>query len=149
MGSHRPVSALQRSSEDRLLTILLRPAVRLLNTPRTEASQALLGCRSPLIGLPQSRMTSRSGSVAVRTLAYTSLAMVALSTKSVLCRAALGQSLIDASSFTVIRVVFGPATLWLIWTLSGSQRGNLFVDWRSALECLTSLADCLAYSAFC
>jgi drug/metabolite transporter (DMT)-like permease len=59
--------------------------------------------------------------------------MVAFAANSVLCRAALGQSLIDASSFTVIRVLSGAATLWLIWTLSRSQRGNLSVDWGSAL----------------
>lgn len=78
-------------------------------------------------------MTSSSRSVAVRTFAYTSLAMVAFAANSVLCRAALGQSVIDASSFAVIRVVSGAAMLWLIWTLSRSQRGSVSVDWRSAL----------------
>jgi hypothetical protein len=64
---------------------------------------------------------------------YTSLAMLAFAANSVLCRAALGQSLIDASSFTVIRIASGAAALWLIWKISGSKREKLSIDWRSAL----------------
>ncbi len=57
---------------------------------------------------------------------------MAFAANSVLCRAALGQSLIDASSFTVIRIVSGAAALWLIWKISGSQREKLSIDWQSA-----------------
>ncbi len=69
----------------------------------------------------------------LRTLLYTSLAMLAFAANSVLCRAALGQSLIDASSFTVIRISSGAAALWLICKISGSHREPLSINWRSAL----------------
>jgi drug/metabolite transporter (DMT)-like permease len=59
--------------------------------------------------------------------------MLAFAANSVLCRAALGQSLIDASSFTWIRITSGAAALWLIWKISGTQREKLSIDWRSAL----------------
>lgn len=59
--------------------------------------------------------------------------MLAFAANSVLCRAALGQSLIDASSFTLIRIVSGAAALWLIWKITESKREKLSVDWQSAL----------------
>jgi drug/metabolite transporter (DMT)-like permease len=44
----------------------------------------------------------------------TVLTMVAFAANSVLCRLALGEHQIDASSFTVIRLASGAATLWLL-----------------------------------
>jgi drug/metabolite transporter (DMT)-like permease len=49
-----------------------------------------------------------------RILVLTALAMVAFASNSILCRAALRETSIDAASFTSIRLVSGAATLWLI-----------------------------------
>ena len=58
--------------------------------------------------------------------------MVAFAGNSLLCRAALGHTHIDAASFTTIRLISGALVLWLITCLrrgTRSGRGN----WRSAL----------------
>ncbi|MGH8320959.1 MAG: DMT family transporter [Gammaproteobacteria bacterium] len=49
-----------------------------------------------------------------RILALTSLTMIAFAGNSLLCRAALGHSHIDAASFTSIRLISGALVLWLI-----------------------------------
>ncbi|NIO07359.1 MAG: EamA family transporter, partial [Deltaproteobacteria bacterium] len=64
----------------------------------------------------------------------TVLALVAFAANSVLCRLALGQQAIDATSFTVIRLVSGALALLLIRVFIGGKRqttdrGN----WPSAL----------------
>ncbi len=67
-----------------------------------------------------------------RVLALTALTMVAFAGNSLLCRAALGHTHIDAASFTTIRLISGALVLWLITCLrrgTRSGRGN----WRSAL----------------
>lgn len=69
--------------------------------------------------------------MSVRIIFLTFLAMVAFATNSVLCRQALGLGLIDAASFTVVRVVSGAFMLCLIvlW-----QRGGISLkgaNWRS------------------
>jgi drug/metabolite transporter (DMT)-like permease len=58
--------------------------------------------------------------------------MIAFASNSLLCRAALKHTSIDAASFTLIRICSGAAALWLIMTLrraTWSQAGN----WLSAL----------------
>ncbi len=50
----------------------------------------------------------------LRTAILTALAMLAFAGNSVLCRMALGQELIDAASFTTIRILAGATTLALI-----------------------------------
>lgn len=45
---------------------------------------------------------------------FTSLAMIAFAGNSLLCRAALAQTAIDAASFTSLRMISGAVTLWLI-----------------------------------
>ncbi|WP_327124468.1 hypothetical protein [Nitrincola sp. A-D6] len=50
----------------------------------------------------------------VRILALTTLAMMAFAGNSLLCRAALTHTSIDAASFTGIRLVSGALVLWLI-----------------------------------
>ena len=57
----------------------------------------------------------------MKTLLLTSLALVAFAGNSVLCRLALGAELIDASSFTAIRLLSGVIVLWLLVSL---QRGT-------------------------
>src|SRR5437667_10477831 len=51
-----------------------------------------------------------SARVRILTLA----AMIAFASNSLLCRAALKQTGIDAASFTFIRIISGAAALWLI-----------------------------------
>ena len=49
-----------------------------------------------------------------RLLILTSLTMIAFAANSILCRLALEATAIDPASFTVIRLISGAATLWLI-----------------------------------
>lgn len=67
-----------------------------------------------------------------RVLALTSLAMLAFAGNSLLCRAALQQTDIDAATFTTIRLVAGALTLWLVVRMrSGARVGD--GNWLSAL----------------
>jgi len=62
-----------------------------------------------------------------RTVALTSLAMIAFASNSLLCRVALEHTRIDAASFTTIRLVSGAMMLWLVARIgsgTGSGRGN-------------------------
>jgi len=66
-----------------------------------------------------------------RAIALTSLAMIAFAGNSLLCRAALKDTSIDAASFTTIRLLSGAVMLWLVARMSRgtlSGRGN----WPSA-----------------
>lgn len=67
-----------------------------------------------------------------RLLALTTLAMLAFAGNSLLCRSALQHTSIDASSFTVIRLISGALVLWLLVRLRAGRttgQGN----WGSAL----------------
>ena len=67
-----------------------------------------------------------------RIFILTLLAMIAFAGNSLLCRAALKQTRIDAASFTFVRIFSGAAALWLIMKM----RGNAWKDagnWSSAL----------------
>lgn len=67
-----------------------------------------------------------------RLFALTTLAMLAFAGNSLLCRAALKHSGIDASSFTVVRLISGALVLWLLVRLRSTDtmgQGN----WGSAL----------------
>lgn len=77
--------------------------------------------------------------IPARTFALTALAMASFAGNSLLCRAALRHSGIDAASFTTIRLASGAATLWLVASLarrSASGRGT----WGSALALLAYAA---------
>lgn len=66
------------------------------------------------------------------TAALTVLAMLAFAGNSLLCRAALSNTTIDAASFTTLRVISGALVLWMLVRL----RGRLGVgsgSWGSAL----------------
>ena len=64
-------------------------------------------------------------------IVLTSLAMMAFAGNSLLCRAALDHTAIDAASFTTIRLVSGAAALWLIVRFrAGSRRAS--GSWISA-----------------
>jgi drug/metabolite transporter (DMT)-like permease len=66
-----------------------------------------------------------------RIIILTTLAMIAFAGNSLLCRAALKQTSIDAASFTTIRLISGAMMLWLVVRISrGTQIGN--GNWLSA-----------------
>jgi drug/metabolite transporter (DMT)-like permease len=74
-----------------------------------------------------------------RIVSLTSLAMIAFAGNSLLCRAALMHTSIDAASFTAIRLISGAIMLWLVVQIrSGTQigRGN----WISAFALFTYAA---------
>lgn len=67
-----------------------------------------------------------------RIAALTALAMVAFASNSLLCRAALKHTAIDAASFATIRLASGAVVLWLIATLRrGDHAGR--GSWPSAV----------------
>ena len=69
----------------------------------------------------------------VRTLCFTSVALMAFAANSVLCRLALGTHAMDAASFTVIRLLSAVLMLggWLLWQRK-SQRVLIQGRWSSA-----------------
>lgn len=78
--------------------------------------------------------------IATRIVLLTVIAMLAFAANSLLCRLALGQRLIDAATFTTVRVISGAATLCLIVLLRRRPRDRSTADWRSALMLFTYMA---------
>jgi drug/metabolite transporter (DMT)-like permease len=66
-----------------------------------------------------------------RILALTLLAMIAFAGNSLLCRAALKHTSIDAASFTTIRLISGAVMLWLVVRMRGGKRAG-GGNWLSA-----------------
>ena len=66
-----------------------------------------------------------------RIFSLTLLAMLAFAGNSLLCRAALNQTNIDAASLTTIRLISGAATLWLVVRLTAGSRAGAG-NWISA-----------------
>ncbi len=74
----------------------------------------------------------------MRTLLLTAAAMLAFAANSLLCRLALGPKLIDAASFTTIRVTSGAVTLGVIMLLRRSSAlRRRSADWRSVISLVT------------
>ncbi len=72
-------------------------------------------------------------SVAGKTLALTALTMVAFAANSLLCRMALGERVIDAASFTTVRLASGALMLWLIVHFRGEADSRRHTnDWLAA-----------------
>jgi len=69
-------------------------------------------------------MNDQPASVARRTLFLTALAMLAFAANSLLCRLALGQGLIDAASFTSLRILTGALVLGLMMWPAWRRRGR-------------------------
>jgi len=67
-----------------------------------------------------------------RTAVLTALALAAFAGNSLLCRAALRDTPIDAASFTAIRIASGAIALWLIVRLRASPKARAG-SWPSAL----------------
>jgi len=66
-----------------------------------------------------------------RTIALTSLSMIAFAGNSLLCRIALKHTSIDAASFTAIRLISGAAMLWLVVRIRRGTHGSKG-NWPSA-----------------
>ena len=64
------------------------------------------------------------GSPLFKTTLLTCLALIAFAANSVLCRLALGDVAIDASSFTGLRLLSGAISLFIILALKGGLKGN-------------------------
>jgi drug/metabolite transporter (DMT)-like permease len=70
----------------------------------------------------------------VRTGALTVLALVAFASNSLLCRLALGDSSVDAATFTTIRLASGAALLALLWAVRHRGPGSPHAGgWPAAL----------------
>jgi drug/metabolite transporter (DMT)-like permease len=68
----------------------------------------------------------------MRTVVFTVLALIAFAGNSLLCRAALAHTHIDAATFTTVRLLSGAAVLWcLAWLRRGGRVGG--GNWLSAL----------------
>lgn len=68
-----------------------------------------------------------------KTLALTTLTMVAFAANSLLCRMALGESAIDAASFTTLRLASGALMLWFIVRLrTPADAPRHASDWLAA-----------------
>jgi drug/metabolite transporter (DMT)-like permease len=65
-----------------------------------------------------------------RNIAIILFAMIAFAANSLLCRAALKHTGIDAASFTAVRLVSGAVVLWLLARLRGASSGR--GNWLSA-----------------
>lgn len=68
-----------------------------------------------------------------RVVLLTTVAMVAFAGNSLLCRAALRDTDIDAASFTSVRLVSGALTLWLLLALRGNRKPLASGSWGSAV----------------
>lgn len=79
----------------------------------------------------------------------TLLAMIAFASNSLLCRAALKHTSIDAASFTSIRIIAGALTLWLIMRMRASTIGGDNAttrgSWPSAFA-LFAYAACFSFA---
>jgi drug/metabolite transporter (DMT)-like permease len=78
--------------------------------------------------------------IAPHTALLTAAAMLAFAANSVLCRLALGQELIDAASFTSVRVLSGAVTLGALVLARRGALARPAADWRSVLALLVYMA---------
>lgn len=85
-------------------------------------------------------MPKTSASTSQRTAILTATAMLAFAANSLLCRLALGLELIDAATFTSVRMISGAVTLALILLLRGQaiERGK--ADWRTVITLFSYMA---------
>lgn len=71
--------------------------------------------------------------------------MLAFAANSLLCRLALGENLIDAATFTSVRVISGAITLSLIVLLRRRPRDRGAATWRSCVMLFTYMA-CFSFA---
>jgi len=84
--------------------------------------------------------SAKSSPSVASTAVLTVTAMFAFAANSLLCRLALGEGLIDAASFTTVRVSSGAVILVLILLPRWRARGRAGVDWRSSAMLFTYMA---------
>lgn len=77
---------------------------------------------------------------------YTCFALVAFAFNSILCRAALGGGLIDAASFTTVRLASGALALYLIYNLSGTNKADERKGSWSSAAFLFAYAVCFSFA---
>jgi len=82
-------------------------------------------------------LTADQARLATQTVLLTAVAMLAFAANSLLCRMAIGHHLIDAASFTAIRVLAGAATLAAILGWRGRLLAARTNDWRPAAALFT------------
>jgi len=76
----------------------------------------------------------------LRTIVLTVVAMLAFAANSLLCRQALGEGLIDAATFSTIRVLSGAITLSLIVLMRRRPLKPSTANWQSATMLFTYMA---------
>jgi drug/metabolite transporter (DMT)-like permease len=77
---------------------------------------------------------------------YTGFALLAFAFNSILCRLALGAGLIDAASFTTVRLISGAAALVIILLISGNKNSDAKQgSWLSAFF-LFGYAICFSFA---
>ena len=74
--------------------------------------------------------------------------MIAFASNSLLCRAALKQTSIDAATFTFIRIFSGAVALWLIMKMRNASAGAAVHDRRSEGNWLSAVALFVYAAAF-
>jgi len=79
----------------------------------------------------------RTVKAVVSTKFLTVIAMIAFAANPLICRLALGQQLIDAASFTSVRIISGALTLALIMLPRWRRRGRGSVNWWSVSTLFT------------
>ncbi len=81
----------------------------------------------------------------LRTLLLTTVAMTAFAGNSLLCRAALRDTDIDAATFTSVRLVSGALMLWLLLSVRGNRAPMKQGSWGSAFA-LFAYAGTFSYA---
>jgi len=81
----------------------------------------------------------------MKAILLTSLAILAFAANSILCRMALGGKLIDAASFTTVRLVSGAIMLMLILILRDSSLKTRIIDFRASAA-LFIYAICFSFA---
>jgi len=76
-------------------------------------------------------MSGKKEPTIARTTLLTVIAMLAFAANSLLCRLALAQGLIDAASFTSVRIIAGAVTLGLIMLFRKGTNKRLKTNWRT------------------
>ena len=69
-------------------------------------------------------MTDKPFYLLIKTITFTGFTLIAFAANSVLCRLALGEKTIDASSFTVIRLLSGAIVLLVILKINGNKHSS-------------------------
>jgi drug/metabolite transporter (DMT)-like permease len=82
-----------------------------------------------------------------RIFGLTSLAMIAFASNSLLCRAALKQTSIDAATFTFVRIISGAIALWLIMQVRDASAVAAVGDRRTKRGSWLSAAALFVYAA--